>query len=970
MGVEAVRLHGWSLSARLGVVFGLAILPAACFLVYDLISHTVEQVSLARERTSTVVRHLAQRHEQLIQQTRTLLVATAALPQIRSGSDVCREALQGLLPPEGPYVDLTWAGPDGRVRCSARHVDPSADIGDRRYFQQAMQTRDFSIGDYVLGRVTGIPIVIFGYPVADRSGDIEGVLGTGVALSFLEQALAESGLPHGSVLVLLGSGGELLARVPRMAGSPVAPAELARAFATGQSQGDLDIVAPDGVRRLISYSRLGNSGNAPYMIAGIPAAAVYVPVLQRLIIYLLVLVVITVGAYVIAGRFGRDYVVQPITDVRDATALIKGGDLSARANPKRAFREAGELASAFNEMAGSIQDQLSRIHRLNRVYEVLSAINGALLRIRDYQSLIAEVTRIAVQKGQFALVLIAKSGSAAFLDELLSTSSADSEAFALLRDLMTRSRALIWVDVRSGVLGGDPAVVNDLRHRRDDEVANYLASLGLGSMAFLPVKAPGESWLVLCLGATEDNFFDEAEMKLLRELAADAGLGLHYIDQASRLDFLERFDPVTGLPNREHFEGYLAQVLSRAEHRSRYAAILTLDVNDYRRIVDATGKHIGDAILQRLADYLSSCLREGDLVAVLGRDTFGVILCDLRNETDAADVLEKIMSDLPSRVQAGAEEVFFTMRVGAALYPRDGDSSIALLSNAELAMQSVRGQAGTSFAFHSKGADTEAHERIKIESALRSANYDKELWVAYQPVISMDTGRIVSAEALMRWNSPVLGAVSPARFIPIAEHRNLILPMGDWILESVARVYADWRSRGLPPMHCAVNASMRQLTDPRFPDRVAEILRAAGLVAADQALTVEITESQLMEAPDKVLEVLERLRSMGLSLAIDDFGTGYSSLSYLTRLPVSTLKIDQSFVASIGTPSGLAVVKAVINLAHALDLRVIAEGVETESQRDELARLHCDEAQGYLFGKPMSIAEFEQLITAKSPKSA
>jgi diguanylate cyclase (GGDEF)-like protein len=716
----------------------------------------------------------------------------------------------------------------------------------------------------------------------------------------------------------------------------------------------------------VTYARLKTQENGPYFIAGIPTLAVYGPVFQQSAVYGLAALLTGLVVVFIAWRFGRNFIIQPLADLADAARRITHGELSARAHPRRAFREAGELAHAFNAMVSSIEDQMRRIARLNRVYEVLSSINGALLRIRDREELIGEAIRIAAEKGRFKLVVIAQSGAGAAPPVLLGQRGASEAEIGALHRLLADNSSQLAQSLRQALARAEPLVVNDVQERTRDALGALLAGMGLGSVGFFPFEAADQSGVVLSLGVPDAGFFDQAEVKLLRELAADIGLGLRYIDQSSRLDFLKHFDPVTRLPNRDSLERHLEESLSRAAHRGRYLAVLTLDVNDYRRIVDAMGKRLGDAIMERMAMYLSSCLRDGDMVAILGRDTFGVVLCDLRDENDGSDVLEKIIGGLPSRIGSGSEEVFFTMRVGAAMFPRDGATAQVLLSNADLAMQSVRGQAGTSFAFHSKGADVEAHERIQIEAALRSAVANGELSVVYQPVVRIPTREVVAVEALMRWHSATLGSVPPSRFIPIAEHRNLIVPMGDWLMRTVAGCCTAWRERGLPALKWAVNASMHQLMDPKFPDRVASILEEAGLDRSERLLSIEITESQLMSAPDKVLPVLERLRAAGLSLAIDDFGTGYSSLAYLTRLPVNTLKIDQSFVAAIGTRSGLAVATAIVNLAHSLHLWVVAEGVETDEQLERLRTLDCDAAQGYLFAKPLPASELEAFVAANA----
>ena len=957
----------WSLAARLAVIFSLSIAPAVGFEVYDLLSHHVHQMREARSQTAVVARALAQQHRMLVENTRTLLRAIAELPQLQKArGPECRKLLQKFLDENGPYLDLTLAGGEGVMRCSARFIDKPLDATQLPYFQRVLATGDFSLGDYQVGRITGIPIIVFGYPVKDQDGQINAVLGAGVALSFFERALAGSGLPKGSVLALIDSDRKLIARIPSLPDRAGRRSILGEALDSGKDQDTVELTGADGVRRIATYTRVQYEGNSVYFAAAVPRDAIYGPVMQRLLFYTLGLSITALVVIFLAWRFGHNFIVAPLSNVRDAAMRIAGGDWSARTHPRRPFREAAELAGSFNDMAASIEEQWRRIKRLNRVYAVLSDINGVLLRTREKKELIEEATRIAVQKGGFAMVVIAELNAHGAIEEILSHTGAEAANVDSLRGLLAGTGAGLTATLRQALARGEHLVVNDLRGRPEEPLAAWLAGLELGSIAFFPARVAEHSRILLCLGAREDGFFDADEVRLLRELAADTGLGLGHIFQAKELHFLQNHDPVTGLYNRDRFEDYLGQSLARAGHRNRYVAVLTLDVNDFRHIVDAMGKHSGDAIVRDLAVYLSSCVRDGDMVAKLGRDTFGIALCDLGNEGDAADVLDKIITGLPSRVGDGADEVFFTVRVGAAMFPRDGGTAVTILSNAELAMQSVRGEAGTSFAFHSKGADIEAHDRIHIEAALRPAMSNGELSVYYQPIVRVDTREVVAAEALMRWNSPTLGNVSPARFIPIAEHRNLILPLGDWLLQSVAQWSIRWRAKQLPRLKFGINVSMRQLADPKFPERVKAILSAAGVDPARHPLAAEITESQLMAAPGKVLHALEQLREMRISLAIDDFGTGYSSLSYLTRLPIDTLKIDQSFVAAIETPSGLAVVKAMVNLAHTLNLQVVAEGVETEAQFERLRELRCDCAQGYLFSRAVPGDQFESFVVAAS----
>jgi len=419
-----------------------------------------------------------------------------------------------------------------------------------------------------------------------------------------------------------------------------------------------------------------------------------------------------------------------------------------------------------------------------------------------------------------------------------------------------------------------------------------------------------------------------------------------------RLHRLAHYDALTGLPNRVLFADRLRQALVQAQRAETVVGLLFLDLDRFKRVNDTLGHRAGDQLLQDVAARLRAAVRAQDTVSRLGGDEFTVILPDLRSAAGAANVADKIIDALAMPFAIQHQDVFVTPSIGIALYPLTGDDAETLIKHADLAMYQAKEQGRNNYQFFRPGHDAASREIFELEHGLRHALERGEFHLVYQPEIEIETGRVVTVEALLRWRHPTRGDIPPAEFIPVAEDSGLIGAIGEWVLREACTESKRWQDAGLAPVRIAVNLSVRQLRNVRFAETVAEILDDTGLDA--EWLEVELTESMLMQHAQEMLGILWQLRSIGVRLSIDDFGTGYSSLNYLKRLPVDTLKIDRSFIEGLGSDiNDQAISNAIIALANSLKLRVVAEGVETEEQLWFLRDHNCCDAQGFFFSRPV-----------------
>ncbi len=425
-------------------------------------------------------------------------------------------------------------------------------------------------------------------------------------------------------------------------------------------------------------------------------------------------------------------------------------------------------------------------------------------------------------------------------------------------------------------------------------------------------------------------------------------------------------DALTNLPNRNLLMERLELALKRAEQQEDYLfAVLFIDLDRFKVVNDSLGHQIGDQLLVAIANKLEIIVRSTDTVARLGGDEFVILLDPIKNINDAIQIAERISVELRSPFQLESLEVFTTASIGIALSSTDYQRGSELMRDADIAMYCAKEKGKARYEVFDRVMYTQALKQLQLENELHQALERQEFQVYYQPIISLLTGRVTGFEALVRWQHPIRGLVSPAEFIPIAEETGLILPIGEWVLRSACHQMSVWQAKfsTTAPLKISVNLSVKQLRAPNFLEKIDQILAQTGLEA--QSLKLELTESVFMDNGEELVSILSLLRARAIQLSVDDFGTGYSSLSYLHRFPISNLKIDRSFVNRLGEKGeNREVIETIVILAHQLGMDVTAEGVETPHQLNQLKALTCEESQGYLFSKPLEREAAEALILA------
>jgi diguanylate cyclase (GGDEF)-like protein len=419
-------------------------------------------------------------------------------------------------------------------------------------------------------------------------------------------------------------------------------------------------------------------------------------------------------------------------------------------------------------------------------------------------------------------------------------------------------------------------------------------------------------------------------------------------------------DFLTGLPNRMLLNDRINQAIGLARRHGTCVAVLFLDLDGFKHINDSLGHSVGDLLLQSIAKRLLDCVRDSDTVSRQGGDEFVVLLAEMRQHGDAATMANKLLCAVAEPHTVGERELHVTTSIGVSVYPDDGVDGEALIGSADTAMYQAKENGSQTFRFFTPAMNARAVERQFLQESLRRALERREFVLHYQPKFNLKTGAIVGAEALLRWTHPIRGPISPASFISVAEDCGLIVPIGAWVLRHACEQARAWVKSGLAATTMAVNVSAIEFRGENFLQGLFEILRDTGL--DPKSLELELTETVLMKRVEYTTGILQKLRRIGVQVAIDDFGTGYSSLSYLRKFPLDTLKIDRSFVQQIGSGDDTAIVTAIISMAHSLNLKVIAEGVETLPELEFLQAQQCDEAQGYYFSRPLPALEFAKLL--------
>ena len=440
---------------------------------------------------------------------------------------------------------------------------------------------------------------------------------------------------------------------------------------------------------------------------------------------------------------------------------------------------------------------------------------------------------------------------------------------------------------------------------------------------------------------------------------------LEQLEESKRLQrHLAYHDALTILPNRHLLHDRLQQALAQSKRSGKLAALLFLDLDGFKRINDTLGHGIGDLLLKSVAKRLKTTVRQVDTVARLGGDEFTIVLLEINHVQDAKNVANKILKVISQPYKIEEHELFVTASVGISTYPNDGSDIESLIRKADIAMYRAKGQGKNNYQVYNLSMDAKFFERLTLENSLRKAVENEELVAYYQPQVDLRTGEITGVEALVRWQHQKFGLVPPDKFIPLAEETGVILEIDEWMMKTACRQIKNWEREGIANIRVAVNLSTRQFRQKNLTERVAQILNDSAV--QPENLCLEITESEVMHNIETTVEILQALKKMGVLLSLDDFGTGYSSLSYLKRFPIDVLKIDRTFVNGIPSDrDDTAISTAIVVLAHSMELKVIAEGVEESEQIAFLQSLQCDEIQGFYFSRPLNAETVTDLLKVK-----
>ncbi len=666
----------------------------------------------------------------------------------------------------------------------------------------------------------------------------------------------------------------------------------------------------------------------------------------------------------VSGTIGEERAIDALR--RGATDYVLKTNLSRLpAAVERSLREVS-LKAAKAKSEQQRRDQEIRLQRLTRTYRMLSSTSSAILRLRNRMELFDEVCRVAANQGGYDRVVISLIDPDARTLRPRAWAGTDSVTLravdCVVLDTGPESAGLPERAIRSGA----PSIQNDLaREPQPRAEHDILIAHGYHAVAALPLLIDGTAIGVVSLFSKQREVFDAAEVDVLLELTANLAFALQYLERDEAVHFLSYFDSLTGLAKRPLFCQRLAQLMSFDAPESGTLTVVVLDVQKLGAINDSLGRYVGDRLLEKIAARLKQVYTDPECAAYFGGGTFALMLTGVGNAEDTGRMLQGAATQLfiePFNIDG--QELRPSIRYGVALYPQDADTADALVQNAEAALKAAR-EDNEKYMLYGLVTQRPTSRSLALEARLSGALDRDEFRLHYQPKVNIDSGRIEGLEALLRWQDTEDGLVPPSIFVPLLERSGAIVDVGEWVLLQAVRDIRSWNTAGLAAVRVAVNVSPLQLRRRDFADRVLAGIEPA--VKQSCCVDIEITESMLMQDLELSIRKLAQLREAGIGIAIDDFGTGYSSLRLLARLPVDTLKVDRSFIQSIGdTPNVMTLVSTIVSLARAFNMYTVAEGVETAEQLQMLRAMKCDQAQGFLFGRPTPASDVPAAIARLS----
>lgn len=617
-------------------------------------------------------------------------------------------------------------------------------------------------------------------------------------------------------------------------------------------------------------------------------------------------------------------------------------------------------ATTLERYVKRLEIEQAKTARLSRIHSVLSGTNSAIVRTQEPQALFEDACQIAVEQGGFGIAWIAV--ACAEGKELAISASKGVEPEVLTESLhFAEDVTPTGPDIPHQVLlTAKTLFCNNVRIAADyDKTCRDAQSRGYRSVVSLPLVSLDRTLGVMVLYAREANYFDDEELKLLGELAGDISFALQSIENEKRASFLSYYDALTSLPNTTLFLDRVDQLLQTTKREHNAVFVIAINLDSFKSMNDEFGRHVGDQVLKLIAKRLSEQLSRPCSVARIGADNFAVVGEQPASE-DVSTFCDEIINLLSAPLEVNNQTLSLSARLGVAVYPGDANDSESLFKNAEVALKQTK-LSKARYLFYSPEINARIAEKLAMEAMIKTALSDGQFLLHYQPKVDLNTGKIVGAEALIRWKHPQRGLVPPMEFIPLAEETGLIIPMGEWVIQEVCAQQAQWQRDKVAIVPVALNLSSLQFTDGNILATISNALSRHQLNSG--WLELELTESLVMQNPEEAEKVMRAFRKLGLHLSLDDFGTGYSSLAYLKRFPFDAVKIDRAFVTDIThNPEDAAIASAIIGMAHSLRMQVIAEGVETDAQLKFLRARNCNQMQGYFFSRPVAAEDFKTML--------
>lgn len=995
--------------------FVLAVMAVAALMGYLLWSSYRDAVNLAQVTTLNMAWLLESRLDATLRRVDTVLTGqavelqqTPAIMQLDQSSRFRREVERELDLRLGNFPEVAGLrvfDAEGRLLyTSGRQAGVGAtDISDRRYFQtlKANGKQDRIYSEAITSKITHAPVFVAAMAVRDNQGRFLGLVTGAINLDHFAKLLGTINLgSHSTIAIRRSDDFSLMVRWPPMPNEinaslpPNHPNR--KAIENGQKTATTDTEAhSDGVRRVFGLRTLDHYPF--YVTVGVAHGDMLAGWYDRVKMALMASVLLFLLGYGLVRSLRRSE-----RRLLEIHGELQKSDEELRSKEQRLrtvfdYAPVGHMVSrledgkflkanqAFMDLVGYDREALMRLYEWN--------LTPARYAEEDKRQL--QLLKETGRYGPYEKHYMHRDGTwvpVRLQGRLITAPDGEQLVLSVVENIAEQREAEERIRLMASVFqySGEAILITD-KHNRIIEVNPAFERM----TGYQPEEVMGRNPKLLSSGRTTLNEYRDMWATIneqghwqgelwdrhkdghvypkwitISTIRDNGGQVTHYIANFTditehkaaqeRIQYIAHHDALTGLPNRLSLHSRLEQVLFSARRDLSRLAVMFIDLDRFKVINDTLGHHVGDDLLVEVAQRLKESVRESDIVSRLGGDEFVIVLTDVEVE-DIAVVASKVLRNLSQAYSLEAAELHSTPSIGIAVYPEDGATAEALMKNADTAMYHAKQSGRNNYQFFRHEMNEAASERLMIENHLRQALLKHEFLLHYQPQIDTATGSVVGVEALIRWQHPQRGLIPPFKFIPIAEDSGLISPIGAWVLSESLRQLREWKDAGIEDLRMAVNLSANQLRDVSLPVRIERLLQQHGL--RGEELELEITESVAMDDPAHCKGLMQQLHDLGVELAIDDFGTGYSSLAYLKQLPLDRLKLDRSFVTDIEhDPNDAAICTATISLAHSLNLAVVAEGVETETQLEYLKQLRCNLVQGYLFSRPLPADECLEFV--------